>query len=169
MTDVAGRSPAPVATAWPGESGPRSAMIRLHSSAIVGPPAAWMAPHTPPPGRRLAFAAFTMASTCSLVMSPRTRRMVRPAMLISGVSMGRLYRSMRRAPDRRDDGCVARLQVLPLGPRRRADQGDRYAAALGDCREFRVGRDERGLLGERRRDVEAVVHRVTLVECYRER
>jgi hypothetical protein len=32
----------------------------------------WMAPSTPPPPMSEEFAAFTTASTCSSVMSPRT-------------------------------------------------------------------------------------------------
>jgi hypothetical protein len=37
-----------------------------------GPAARWIAPSTPPPPSRLEFAALTIASTSSFVMSPRT-------------------------------------------------------------------------------------------------
>ena len=64
----AGREPAVVATAPPVGQWP----IRRHSAAMDGPPAAWIAPHTPPPGARDSLAALTMASTDSAVMSPWT-------------------------------------------------------------------------------------------------
>ena len=39
-------------------------------------PTRWMAPHTPPPGARRPFAALTIASTSSRVMSPRWTRIL---------------------------------------------------------------------------------------------
>ena len=42
------------------------------------PAASWMAPSTPPPPRSDALAAFTMASTAWVVMSPSTGLDVRP-------------------------------------------------------------------------------------------
>src|SRR5690349_12579849 len=44
----------------------------LHSASSSGPAARWMAPSTPPPPSNDSLAALTMASTSSLVMSPRT-------------------------------------------------------------------------------------------------
>src|SRR5438046_5252471 len=43
-----------------------------HSASSAGPAARWIAPSTPPPPRSVVFAAFTIASTSNLVMSPRT-------------------------------------------------------------------------------------------------
>src|SRR6266702_3536509 len=43
-----------------------------HSMASSGPAARWIAPSTPPPPSSDALAALTIASTCSLVMSPGT-------------------------------------------------------------------------------------------------
>src|SRR5262245_30407802 len=40
-----------------------------HALARSGPAARWMAPQTPPPGASCSFAAFTIASTASVVMS----------------------------------------------------------------------------------------------------
>src|SRR6185312_16586920 len=68
ITYRAGRLPAPVAFASPVGQPPR----RRHSSMIDGPPARWMAPSTPPPPRSPLFAAFTIASTATVVMSPWT-------------------------------------------------------------------------------------------------
>jgi hypothetical protein len=45
---------------------------RSHARASCGPAAAWMAPQTPPPGRRPSLAAFTIASMSSVVMSAST-------------------------------------------------------------------------------------------------
>src|SRR5436853_307959 len=47
----------------------------MHSSSRAGPAARWIAPQTPPPASRDSFAAFTIASTPSLVISPRITRM----------------------------------------------------------------------------------------------
>src|SRR5215210_7221375 len=43
-----------------------------HSASNSGPAARWMAPSTPPPPSKLSFAALTMASTSSVVMSATT-------------------------------------------------------------------------------------------------
>src|SRR5438034_2121036 len=43
-----------------------------HSASSSGPAARWIAPSTPPPPRSVVFAAFTIASTSTIVMSPRT-------------------------------------------------------------------------------------------------
>jgi len=63
-----------VATAWPVGSGvrPRSVMTRSRSARASGPAARVMAPSTPPPGRKVVFAAFTIASTDCVVISPCT-------------------------------------------------------------------------------------------------
>src|SRR5262245_42902654 len=47
---------------------------RRHSSSSSRPAALWMAPSTPPPPSRVEFAALTMASTVSVVMSAWTAR-----------------------------------------------------------------------------------------------
>src|SRR5689334_14118638 len=70
-THLAGSFPAPVATADPGGHFP----IRRHSSRIEGPPARWIAPSTPPPPARELFAALTIASAETWVMSPRRNSM----------------------------------------------------------------------------------------------
>ncbi|MDF2575294.1 MAG: hypothetical protein K0S05_2206, partial [Agromyces sp.] len=64
MTHLAESRPACVATASPVGRPSRWVVARSlrHSSRIAGPPARWIAPSTPPPPRRLEFAAFTMAS-----------------------------------------------------------------------------------------------------------
>src|SRR5437660_2268630 len=43
-----------------------------HSASSSGPAARWIAPSTPPPPSSVLLASFTIASTSSLVMSPRT-------------------------------------------------------------------------------------------------
>src|SRR2546430_17665353 len=43
-----------------------------HSARIVGPPARWIAPSTPPPPSSVVLAALTIASVACSVMSPRT-------------------------------------------------------------------------------------------------
>src|SRR5574339_1097993 len=45
-----------------------------HSASSPGPAARWIAPSTPPPPRSDGLAALTMASTASVVMSPRSAR-----------------------------------------------------------------------------------------------
>src|SRR5579884_1676623 len=45
------------------------------SASRPGPAARWIAPSTPPPPRKAAFAALTIASTRSRVMSPGSIRM----------------------------------------------------------------------------------------------
>ena len=74
ITQRAGRSPAPVATASPTSRPSRCVVLRSrrHASSSRGPAAAWIAPSTPPPPSSAEFAALTMASTRSVVMSPRT-------------------------------------------------------------------------------------------------
>src|SRR5665647_783365 len=74
MTQRAGRSPAPVATASP-TGRPSGYAVRRssrHSASSRGPAARWMAPSTPPPPSRELLAALTIASTRSVVMSPST-------------------------------------------------------------------------------------------------
>src|SRR5438034_10910639 len=68
MTCRAGSRPAPVSLASPDAQPPS---VR-HSASSSGPAARWIAPSTPPPPSSVVFAAFTIASTSSLVMSPRT-------------------------------------------------------------------------------------------------
>src|SRR5262249_55161246 len=64
----AGSRPADVATAEPGSIGP----CAIASRSISGPPAALIAPATPPPIHRSWLAAFTLGSTGNLVRSPTT-------------------------------------------------------------------------------------------------
>ncbi len=70
ITCFAASRPAGVATACPAGSRPMRATISLQASRMAGPPARWMAPSTPPPPSSEEFAALTMASVCSRVMSP---------------------------------------------------------------------------------------------------
>src|SRR5436190_18774373 len=74
ITRRAGSCPAVVATASPVGRPSRSDPARKarHAARISGPPARWMAPSTPPPPSSDELAAFTMASTACVVMSPRT-------------------------------------------------------------------------------------------------
>src|SRR5690606_766544 len=65
------RLKAGVAFASPGSHGARAAP----ASASRGPAAQWIAPSTPPPSRNDELAALTIASTCSVVMSPLTTSM----------------------------------------------------------------------------------------------
>src|SRR5437867_91047 len=76
-TYFAGRLPPLVATALPVGQPP----ILRHSAMMLGPPARWMAPSTPPPPARAELAALTMASVCTLVMSPCKRARVTPLMV----------------------------------------------------------------------------------------
>ena len=72
ITQRAGSSPAPVATAAPSSIGARSSLSRWTS----GPPAREIAPATPPPCRSSVLAALAIASTSSLVMSPSSTSIV---------------------------------------------------------------------------------------------
>src|SRR3546814_11285298 len=65
MTRRARRACPPVTLASPVGQPPRA----LHSARRPGPAALWMAPSPPPPPSRDRLAAFTMASTASVVMS----------------------------------------------------------------------------------------------------
>src|SRR5437879_7703144 len=67
MIYFAGKRYPRVNFAWPVSQPPR---VR-HSARSSGPAARWIAPSTPPPPRSELFAAFTIASTWSRVMSPR--------------------------------------------------------------------------------------------------
>src|SRR3546814_18773408 len=72
MTQRAPRSCPPVTLSSPVGQPPRA----LHSARRPGPAALWMAPSTPPPPSRDRLAAFTMASTASVVMSAWRTSMV---------------------------------------------------------------------------------------------
>src|SRR4051812_13705361 len=56
---------------------------------MLGPPARWIAPSTPPPPANRLFAALTMASTSCCVMSPSTNSSARP-FIVPTVSLFRL-------------------------------------------------------------------------------
>src|SRR5262245_61360711 len=58
-----------------------------HAAKSSGPAARWIAPSTPPPPRRVVFAALTIASTSCLVMSPSTSS-IRP-LIGSPLEIGR--------------------------------------------------------------------------------
>jgi len=62
----AGKANPDVTTASPVAQPPMAA----HATSSWGPAAAKIAPHTPPPRRSPVLAALTIASTCSVVMSP---------------------------------------------------------------------------------------------------
>src|ERR1700759_3996280 len=62
--------PAVVITASPTLQPPCLSRIFIHSSRMALPPARCIAPSTPPPPNNDVLAAFTMASTCILVISP---------------------------------------------------------------------------------------------------
>jgi len=79
ITYVALRFPPVVMTAWPVGQPP----IFLHSCRMAGPPARCMAPSTPPPPARRVFAALTIASVDSLVISPCVRTSVEALILSS--------------------------------------------------------------------------------------
>src|SRR3954447_10852301 len=67
ITQRAGSRNPGVALASPGGQPPSG----RHAARRSGPAARWMAPSTPPPPRSDELAALTMASTASVVMSPR--------------------------------------------------------------------------------------------------
>src|SRR3954470_3637469 len=71
MTYRAASRPPPVAFASPASQPPSD----RHSATSSGPAARWIAPSTPPPPRRLEFAALTIASTARVVMSPSKNSM----------------------------------------------------------------------------------------------
>src|SRR5215211_500180 len=78
MTWRAARRPAPVMRAWPVGQPPAP----RHSDSSAGPAARCIAPSTPPPPSRLLFAALTIASAVTRVMSPwSSRKVVRPAVV----------------------------------------------------------------------------------------
>src|SRR3990172_9897184 len=79
MTKRALRFPPMVKTAPPVGQRP----IFLHSSFILCPPALCMAPSTPPPPESLVFAALTMASVSSTVISPLISEIVVESTLTS--------------------------------------------------------------------------------------
>ena len=68
VTFTSGRAIARVTFASPGSQPPSS----RHSARSRGPAARWIAPSTPPPPRSVELAAFTIASTASVVISPRS-------------------------------------------------------------------------------------------------
>src|SRR6266850_5676478 len=72
MTKRAGRRKPSVSLASPvGQRTPgRTCAMRWHASRSSGPAARWMAPSTPPPPSSVSFAALTIASIASAVMSP---------------------------------------------------------------------------------------------------
>src|SRR5678815_5849767 len=78
MTFSASSIPALVATAWPVGQLP----ILRHSAMMVGPPARWIAPSTPPPPDSWALAALTIASACCFEISPSASSRVEVPMLI---------------------------------------------------------------------------------------
>ena len=84
-------------TAFPVAQPPMAA----HASSSSGPAAAKIAPHTPPPRRSSRFAAFTIASTRSTVMSPRTASILMLASLAAD-----------RRPDLRKLGATRRSPSL---------------------------------------------------------
>src|SRR5665648_794010 len=109
ITQRAWSSPAPVATASPTGRPPGRPVRRTsrHSARSAGPAAAWIAPSTPPPPSSEEFAALTMASTRSVVMSPRTASMsigiILPRSVPTGVpTPGR----RRRGADRQGGRCA---------------------------------------------------------------
>jgi hypothetical protein len=70
ITQRAGRRNPGVMRASPvGQRAPPRRGIVRQASSSSGPAARWIAPSTPPPPSRLSFAALTMASTTSVVMS----------------------------------------------------------------------------------------------------
>src|SRR4051794_34351248 len=56
---------------------------------MLGPPARWIAPSTPPPPANRLFAAFTMASTSCCVISPSTNSSDRP-LIVATASLFRI-------------------------------------------------------------------------------
>ena len=61
----------PEAGGDPGIAGQAGSGLLAQAAASSGPAARWIAPQTPPPGASAEFAAFTIASTASVVMSAR--------------------------------------------------------------------------------------------------
>src|SRR5881296_2057214 len=90
MTKRAGSRPPRVSLASPVTQPPS---VR-HSARISGPPARWMAPSTPPPPSSDELAAFTMASTSCVVMSPATISIT--VVSLSHVHADRITRARKR-------------------------------------------------------------------------
>src|SRR3990172_9365621 len=82
MTYLAASLPAVVMRASPVGQPP----MRRHSARIAGPPAAWIAPSTPPPPSRLELAALTMASALTRVMSPSRSWSRQPPIVVSRIA-----------------------------------------------------------------------------------
>src|SRR4051812_45014953 len=61
---------------------------------MLGPPARWIAPSTPPPPANRLFAALTIASTSCCVMSPSTNSSSRP-LIVATASLFRLRDLLR--------------------------------------------------------------------------
>src|SRR5450830_890189 len=143
MTNLAGSWPPGVMTASP-VGRPEGKTVRLsswHAERMVGPPARWMAPSTPPPPKREPFAAFTMASTFWRVISPEMARTVpsrklciENARAFGCARAGRLQRASARERQRErevEEGREVSLRrddalLVAFGTARRGiDAGDR--------------------------------------------
>src|SRR6516164_9768952 len=126
----AGKFPAPVATALPAGHWPISLRIRSSSRMISGPPARWMAPSTPPPPASSEFAALTIASAATRVISPSRKATVCPD--------GLVHSTLSITIDERPH---AKLTGHWRGRRRRRNRGARRQYLLHTAR--RAHRSER--------------------------
>src|SRR6516164_2364417 len=143
----AGKFPAPVATALPAGHWPISLRIRSSSRMISGPPARWMAPSTPPPPASAEFAALTIASAATRVISPSRKATVCPDGLVHSMLSitiderphAKLTGHWRGRRRRRNRG--ARRQYL-LHTARRAHRSERPCpqSAHGSPRRTQLGR-----------------------------
>ena len=107
ITQRAGSSPAPVATAAPSSIGAASSLSRW----IAGPPAREIAPATPPPWRSSVFAALAIASTSSAVTSPSMTSISATRRAYRGVGSGSSERSSDHAFRHQTRRHVPRLRV----------------------------------------------------------
>src|SRR5580704_13737586 len=93
-----------------------------------GPAARWIAPSTPPPPARWLFAALTMASTLTVVMSTRWS-VIRPAPTSRASRSGSIRTGQRQA------------HVVPAESIRRAERevDARVAASIGNVVQVALG------------------------------
>src|SRR5258705_12286903 len=140
MTKRAGRRKPSVILASPvGQRTPgRTCAIRRHASTSSGPAARWMAPATPPQPSRASFAAFTIASTASAVMSP-----LRSSMRLTTLSAHGIRLEVRILDDaetiaerilhRADANALADVRYFLDGFRAELDQSIENLARIGDA------------------------------------
>src|SRR5260370_10693264 len=109
-TYFAGNLPAVVATALPVGHPP----ILRQASIILGPPARWIAPSTPPPPRNPEFAAVTIATTWTSTIFPRISASVTPLIVRVDIKISSIYNNkLNGSSNHRLTSCKKRAAVAP--------------------------------------------------------